>query len=201
MGPPDQHPTEPRATVRLVARLDAATRAAVDDFAARFHQPRAAVLCAIMRSGLTEGPTATPDQGRAEGPVRPLHLSVDAALHARVQRAASAAGVKVALWRCAMVRQIPLTAFPPSWQAARVEERSHDSRRYDTRFMLRLDVPSAVKLQHLVTQFKASKADVIRQLIRHATPEEFPTSWHLRAAECAAPARRPQTGRSREITP
>jgi hypothetical protein len=32
----------------MIARLDATTRATVDDLAQRFHQPRAAVVCYIM---------------------------------------------------------------------------------------------------------------------------------------------------------
>jgi hypothetical protein len=64
-----------------------------------------------------------------------------------------------------MVRQITLTDFPASWQEPAPSERSHDSRIYDTRFMLRLDESAQTKLQQLVTQFGASKAEIIRQLI------------------------------------
>ncbi len=49
--------------------------------------------------------------------------------------------------------------------------------------MLRLDEPSQTKLQQLITQFGASKAEVIRHLIAQAKPEDFPKSWHVRAAE------------------
>jgi hypothetical protein len=201
MIPPEQRPSQSRASVRIDACLDAATRATVDDLAHHFHQPRAAVVCAIMHWGLHHPPIETPDQGHGQGPVRHLHLHVDADLHARAERAARAAGLKLAPWPRQMVRRITMPDFPASWQAERVEQRSHDSRRYGTHFMLRLDVPLETKLQHLATQFGASKADIIRQLIRHATPDDFPKSWHLRAVERAAPARRPQTGNSREITP
>ena len=81
-----------------------------------------------------------------------------------------------------MVRQIAITDFPASWQEATPPERSHDSRTYTTRFMLRLDERSETKLQQLITQFGVSKADIIRHLIDQATPEDFPPSWHLRAA-------------------
>jgi hypothetical protein len=47
------------------ARLDATTRAKVDDLATRFHQRRAAVLCHIMHWGLNRGPTGRLDQGDA----------------------------------------------------------------------------------------------------------------------------------------
>jgi hypothetical protein len=42
----------------LDARLDQAMRQKVDDFAHRFHQSRAAVVCYIMRWGLNREPAA-----------------------------------------------------------------------------------------------------------------------------------------------
>jgi hypothetical protein len=163
------------------ARLDAVTRAKVDDLAQRFHQSRAAVLCHIMHWGLSRGPTTTLDGGASEGPVRHLSFSVDTALHARVAEAAIATGVKRAPWLRAMVRHITTADFPASWQAERQEERSHDSQTYDTRVMLRLDAASRVKLEALVKRLKSSKAAIIRQLIRQATPDEFPTRWPMNA--------------------
>jgi hypothetical protein len=115
--------------------------------------------------------------------VRHLYLYVEAELHAQAQKAAIAAGVKIAPWLRHMVRQITISDFPASWQEERSEERSHDSRIYGTRFMLRLDEHSQTKLQQLVKQFGASKAEVIRQLIAQANDEDFPKSWQTRAAE------------------
>ena len=82
-----------------------------------------------------------------------------------------------------MVRQITLADFPASWQEATPEERSHDSRTYGTRFLLRLDEPSQTKLQQLLKQFGASKSEIIRQLIAQANDEDFPKSWQMRAAK------------------
>jgi hypothetical protein len=82
-----------------------------------------------------------------------------------------------------MVRQITLTDFPASWQAEPPGERSHDSRVYDTRFMLRLDPHTREKLEGLSTHFDTSIAEVIRQLIAQAEPKDFPKSWHMKAAE------------------
>jgi hypothetical protein len=140
------------------------------------------------------------DSGGAEGPVRHLYLCVDTTLHARVERAAMAAGVKMAPWLRAMVRQITLTDFPASWQEATSEERSHDSRIYDTRFMLRLDKTAQAKLQQLISHFGVSKANIIRRLIMQATDEDFPASWQMRAAERAMPPVRQQTRNHREMT-
>jgi hypothetical protein len=53
--------------------------------------------------------------------------------------------------------------------------------------MLRLDESSQTKLQQLIKQFGASKAEIIRQLIAQAKPEDFPLSWQMRATERRAP--------------
>jgi hypothetical protein len=51
----DHNPIEPGASIRMDARLDATTRVTVDDLATQFHEPRAAVVCHIMRWGLSHG--------------------------------------------------------------------------------------------------------------------------------------------------
>jgi hypothetical protein len=112
-----------------------------------------------------------------------LSLYVPSELHEQVQKAATAAGVKGAQWLRHTVRQIAITDFPASWQAATPRERSHDSRTHAERFMLRLDEPSQTKLQQLIKEFGTSKAAIIRHLIAEAEPEDFPTSWQMRAAE------------------
>jgi hypothetical protein len=181
---PDQKPPEPRSSLRMGARLDATTREKVDDLATRFHQPRAAVLSHIMHWGLSYRHTSMLDQGESRGPVHYFYLYIESKLHEQVRKAAVATGVKTAHWLRHMVRQITITDFPASWQEARAEARSHDSRRYGTRFMLRLDAPSQTTLQQLVKPCGASQAAIIRQLIAHATPDAFPQSWHARAAAC-----------------
>jgi hypothetical protein len=184
MNTPSAPPSdEPRASIRMDARLDPTTRGKVDDLAQHFHQPRAAVLCHIMPWGLSREPTRPLDQGEPHGPVRHLYLYVASDLHARVAKAATAAGMNIAPWLRHMVRRITMADFPASWQEARSEERSHDSHTYGTRFMLRLDEPSQIKLQSLVKQYGVSKAEIIRQLIAQAEPEDFPPSWKMRAAE------------------
>jgi hypothetical protein len=89
-------------------------RAKVDELAKRFHQPRAAVVCYIMHWGLSHEQTGTRDGEASEGPVRHLSRSVDTALHARVENAAMAAGVKIAPWLRHMVRQVTIADFPPA---------------------------------------------------------------------------------------
>jgi predicted DNA-binding protein len=165
------------------ARLDATTRQKVDDLAKRFHRPRAAVLCHIMQWGLDRGQTGPFDQSELYDPVRHLHLYVPSALHEQVEKAATAAGVKAAPWLRHMVRQITVTDFPASWQEATPLERSHDSHTHTERFMLRLDDLTREKLKDLSTHFDTSAAKIIRHLIAQATPDAFPKSWHVRAAE------------------
>jgi predicted DNA-binding protein len=184
---PDHRPGQQRAAVRTDARLDAATRQKVDDLATRVDRPRAAVLCQIMEWGLSRAQPAHLDQGESPGPVRHLYVYVASDLHEHVEQAAAAAGVKTAPWLRHMVRQITITDFPASWQEATPRERSHDSRTYGARFMLRLDEPSQTKLQQLIKQFGASKADIIRQLIAQAKLEDFPPSWQMKVQECRVP--------------
>ena len=49
--------------------------------------------------------------------------------------------------------------------------------------MLPLDEPLQIKLKQLFKQFGASKAKITRWLIMQASDEDFPKSWHIRAAE------------------
>jgi len=167
------------------------TRAKLDELAKRFHQPRAAIVCSIMQWGLSRDQTGTLDQRESQGPVHHLYRYVPSDLHDRVERAASAAGVKLAPWLRQMVRQITIEEFPASWHEATPHERSHDSRIYSGRFMLRLDDQTRETLEELSTHFDTSAAEVIRQLVAQAKPEDFPKSWPMRAAE-----RRTQPSRS-----
>jgi hypothetical protein len=191
-SPLDQRPRKSRASIRMDARLDSATREKMDDLAERFHQPRAAVVCHIMQWGLSRGHAEMRDGGASEGRVRHLSLYIESDLHKHVEKAAIAVGMHIAPWLRAMVRQITLTDYPASWQEATSEERSYDSRTYSTRFMLRLDETSQTKRQQLISHFGASKADIIGQLLVQATPEDFPPSLAdegsrvLRATDAAA---------------
>jgi hypothetical protein len=184
MNTPSVPPSdEPRASIRLDARLDATTRQKVDDLAKRFHQPRAAVLSHIMHWGLHCGQIIPLDREAPQGSVRHLSCSVASALYQQVQQAAAAVGVKTAPWLRQMIREVTPEAFPASWREGQAEERSHDSRRYGKRFMLRLDDPTWEKLEALSTHFKTSGAEIIRQLLAQATPDTFPASWHIRVVE------------------
>ena len=180
---PDHKFTARQANIRMDARLDALTRAKVNDLARHFHRPRAEVLCQIMEWGLSREQTGPLDQGASQGPVRHLHLYVPSDLHERVLKTAAAAGLKAAPWLRHMVCQIAITDFPDSWQEATPSERSHDSRTYGKRFMLRLDDLTQAKIEDLSTHFDKSAAEIIRHLLAQATPEDFPKSWQMGVSE------------------
>ena len=57
--------------------------------------------------------------------------------------------------------------------------------------MLRLDEVTSRKLEALTQTFQRSAAEVIRQLIAQATPEDFPSSWQIL----------PQARRTRAVRP
>jgi len=125
--------------------------------------------------------------------VRTVGMLLEPDLLQQVQAAAAVHGATVAAWVCQAMRQITLEDFPGSWQAKDIQgrrPRSHDSRQYRTRFMLRLDDETSNKLAILTRTFDRPAAEVIRHLIAQATPEDFPQSWRLAAA-----AHRPQDAR------
>jgi hypothetical protein len=49
--------------------------------------------------------------------------------------------------------------------------------------MLRLDEPTRETLERLSKHFKKSSAEIMRQLVAHATLEAFRTSWQLEVGE------------------
>jgi hypothetical protein len=71
-SPPDHKPSEPCASIRTDARLDAATRQKVDDLAIHFHQSRAAVLCHSVQWSLSRMETPPLHQAESYGPVCPF---------------------------------------------------------------------------------------------------------------------------------
>jgi hypothetical protein len=174
---------EPRASTRLDARLDATTRQKVDDLARHFRQPRGAVVCHIMRWGLGRQRTGPLDRDDTQGAVRHLSCVVASELYRQVQQAAAAVGVNTAPWLRQMIRQVTPEDFPASWHEGPADERSHESRRYGKRFMLRLDEPTWEKLDAWSTRFERSAAEIGRQLLAQATPDALPASWHQRVVE------------------
>jgi hypothetical protein len=52
------------------------------------------------------------------------------------------------------------------------------------RFMLRLNNPLLAKLETLTQRCHRSAAEIIRQLISQANPEDFPRGWQMATEEC-----------------
>jgi predicted HicB family RNase H-like nuclease/predicted transcriptional regulator len=188
MSRPDHKPHQPRRSIRMDAGLDTQTRETIEELATAFHCSRAAVLRQVMRWGLgrdSEGPIpiSPPSPGKS------FFFMVDAELHQQIRAAAKAAGVDVAPWVRHMVRQMRKADFPKSWEARKTERqkatapRSHDSRHYGKRFMMRLDAPAWARLEELASHFDASNAAIIRQPIIQAKIDDFPPSWHVAEQE------------------
>jgi hypothetical protein len=100
-----------------------------------------------------------------------------------VQDAAAAHGVSLASWLREAMRRITADAFPASWRTGKKAGRSHESGYYHRKFGMRLDEVTAHKLETLTHTFNRPAAEVIRQLIAQAKPEDFPESWHLAVIE------------------
>ena len=168
------------------AGLDTLTRAKLERLATGFQRSRAEVLRQVLQWGLGRTGPVVP---QVPGQTTACFFMVDAALHQQVKAAVAAAGVDVAPWMRHMMRQMTKADFPKSWQVKAIEtrkamgQRSHDSRYYGKRFMLRLDVLARERLEAMARDFDASHAEIIRQLIVQATVEDFPPSWHLAVGE------------------
>lgn len=183
----------PRLSVRMDAALDQKTRATLEELAMASQRSRAAVLRQVMQWGLGQKGPITYEVPRH---ITSFFFMVDAALHQQVREAAQSAGVDVAPWLRHMMRQIRKEDFPKSWQAGNTDrrkttgQRSHDSRHYGKRFMLRLEDQTWARLEELANYLGQSNAEVIRQLIVQAKLEQFPRSWQLAVKE-----RRPRHAR------
>jgi hypothetical protein len=164
--------------MRMDARLDAATLATLADLTAQFRRSRGAVLRQVLRWGLvpTQEWTVAPCI-----PTRPplVRILVELPWLQEVQEATVTHGVTMAAWLRYAMHQVTHKDFPLSWQAAETAPRSHGSRSYHRPFRLRLDDETSTKLAILTQTFNRSAAEVIRQLIMQARPEDFPQSWYL----------------------
>ena len=184
--PPKPQPRQRRYSVRHQARLDAETHAKLEQLVGTFHRKRAAILRYVMDWGLTQTTGWTVDPSIPDRP-HLLHLLVDPDLLQQVQEAADAHGASVAAWLRQAMREVTPEAFPASWRAGETAARSHESGYFHRKFGLRLDEASSRTLEGLTNTFHRSAAEMIRQLIAQATPEDCPSSWHMAARERRPP--------------
>jgi hypothetical protein len=150
--------------------------------AAAFHRKRAAILRYVMEWGLTHGKAWTIDRS-IPAASRSVNMLVTSELLEQVQDAAKAHDASVAAWLREPMRRITVEDFPGSWRAGEPSIRSHDSGSYRHRFVLRLDDGTSSKLETVTQTFQRSAAEVIRQLIAQARPEDFPARWQLAVRE------------------
>ena len=169
-------------SARWQARLDGETSAKLADLASTLGRKRSAILRFVMQWGLHHSERWTIDRSPAVA-VPPVPVLLEPELLQQVQDAATAHGVSVAAWSREAIRRVTADNFPASWRAQETAGRSHDSPYYGRRFMLRLDADTQTKLEALTQAFQRPAAEVIRQLIVQATPEDFPQSWHLAVDE------------------
>jgi predicted transcriptional regulator len=192
MNPPEPQPRQRRYSVRQPARLDAETHAKLEGLATALHRKRAVILRFVIGWGLTHGKAWTIDPSIPDRP-HLVHMLVEPDLLHQVHEAAVSHGVAVAVWLRQAMRQVTLEDFPDTWRAGDIATRSHESSYFHRKFGLRLDEVTWRKLEALTQTFNRSAAEVMRQLIAQATPEDFPQSWQLAAAE-----RRPRPARATE---
>jgi predicted DNA-binding protein len=171
------------------ARLDSMTRAKLEDLVTHFRRSRAAVLREVMQGDLGRGPLGKPERDDTHGPFHSLFFEAKAALHQQVGKAARRAGMDVAPWLRHLLRQITVEDFLASWRAGDAPRRptkggrSHDSRDYDQRLMVRLDAETRQRLERFSSRFHQSMAEVIRQLAGQARLEDFPLSCQMAVQE------------------
>jgi predicted transcriptional regulator len=131
-------PRTRRSSVRYQARLDAETHTKLEELARTFHRKRSAILRSVMPWELTQTRGWTVDMA-VPGTVCTLSLLLEPELLQQVQEAAAVHRSTVAAWLRQAMRQIARDAFPDSWRAGEPTARSHDSRPYQRRWMLRRD--------------------------------------------------------------
>jgi predicted DNA-binding protein len=183
MNPPlGPRPRQRRYSMRHQARLDAETHAELEALANTFHRTRAAILRYVIQWGLTHTQGWTIDPSIPDRP-HLVHMLVEPDLLQQVQTAAGAHGAGIASWLRHAIRQVTPEDFPASWRAGESAARSHESDYFHRKFGLRLDEVTSHKLEALTQTFDRSAAEIIRQLIAQATPEDFPSSWHLAVKE------------------
>jgi hypothetical protein len=174
MNPPlEPQPRQRRDSVRHQARLDWETHSTLE---ARGDSAVRHAVGITHTQGWTIDPTI-PDRPHL------VHMLVAPELLQHVQAAAGAYGASVAAWLRQAMRQVSLEDFPPRWRAEETAIRSHESSYFHRKFGLGLDEMTSRKLEALTQTFNRSAAEIIRQLMAQARPEDFPRSWHVSVGE------------------
>jgi hypothetical protein len=140
-------------------------------------------------NGLHRGRPRAPDTHSAIGWrafVATARLLMDPDRRQQAHAAAVVHGASMAACVREAMRQVTLEDFPPSWWASDSAPRSHEAGYVRRKFGLRRDEETSRKLETLPQAQGRSAVEVVRQLIAHATPEDFLQNGHM-----AISARRP----------
>jgi hypothetical protein len=181
-SPSDLHPRQRRYSARHQARLDAETHAKLEELRCAFLRKRVPIVRYIMQWALRHSDGWTIDRSTVAA-VSPVPVLLEPDLLQQVQAATAAYGVSVAARLREAMRRIAADDFPASWRLGESAVRLHESGYFHQKFGMRLDEVTSRKLEAFTQTFHRPAADVIRQLIAQAKPEDFPPSWHLVAAE------------------
>jgi predicted transcriptional regulator len=178
----EPQPRQRHYTARHEARLDAETLSKLEDLAKTFRRKRAAILRYVMQWRVSHSEGWIVDRSPVVA-VPPVPVLLEPQLLRRVQGVAAAHEVTAAAWLREAMRWITRDNVPASWRAGETTGRSPDSGYYHRKFGLRLDEETSRKLGTLTQAFHRPAAEVIRQLILQARPEDFPRSWQLAVDE------------------
>jgi hypothetical protein len=142
---------------------------------------------------------------RPPSPAQNLSVRVTAGLRQQVYDEARTSGVPVSTWLRQVVQHITPDDFPASGppeitsedeeeDRTRRRPRSHESRRYTRRFMIRVDEATGRKLALFMQTFERPAAEIIRHLISQATHAHFPKNWQreMESGEGGTPLPRTQ---------
>ena len=189
-----------RYSVRHQARLDVETHTKLEELAAAFPRKRSAILRYVMQWGLTQTGGWTVNMA-VPSTVHTVGMLLEPELLQQVQDAAAIHGVSMAAWLREAMRRVTPEDFQESWRARETAPRSHESGNYNRKFGMRLNEVTWRTLEGFTTTFQRPAAEIIRQLIAQARPEDFPPSWQLAVQECqASHARRNGLGTREETT-
>ena len=181
MPSPAPQPCRTHHTVRWQARLEAETQTRLEALARTVHRRRAEIVRRVMRWALAPTHRWTAKQSTPDHPT-PVHVLVDPELCRPVQDAA-ARGVRVAAWVRQVRRQVTPEALPPRRRAVGPATRAHESGDVRRTFGLRLDAETSRTRETFTEGLGRSAAEVVRQRIARAEPEDVPERWHLAIAE------------------
>ena len=180
--PPEPQPRQRRYSMRRQARLDGETYAKLGELANTFHRRRAAILRYVMDWGLAHTRGWTIDLSIPDRPYL-VHMLVNPNLLQQMQDAADAQAASVAAWVRHAMRHITPEDFPPSWRTGATAVRSHEPGYDDRRFQFPLNPDTQTKVGMLMQTFDRSAAEILRQLMAQAGPEDCPRSWHVSVGE------------------